>query len=385
LIVKSETSNKVLLREKLRHAVLSGAFKIGDRFDSERNLAREYGVPRNLVGRVLDSLAEEGLVDRKVGRGGTIVLSNQPTHPKMGFRQMSFLLTHFRSWSATDNYFYDIIHGAQDAAKEAGFSLTLWSPPRDKSPAQALEDALAICTEIALVEEEFDDEFVACLQNRNILPIVVNRPSRLPVDTVRADNPSGIRQAMDYLYQLGHRQIGYLGNLHDPNNEEREKSFLASSHQLGLDPAQRVLSHYVDSRKLLKAGLTAGEIALVEESRISEEFLRNHTALLCSNDYVARVVYRKAANLGLRIPQELSVIGFCDIALAESLTPKLTSVKVDSGQIGRRAVQVFLDRQKNPENPKVHSECIPVELHPRESCSRPTGSPSNGQGAFPSQ
>jgi LacI family transcriptional regulator len=358
-----------VLREELRQALLGGSLKIGQRLDSERDLAVKYGISRSLVSKIVNGLVEEGLLTRQAGRAGTIVVSNRPTRMKTRVRQMTCLLTHFRGWSATDNYFYDIIHGAQDAAREAGFSLNLWSPPAHKQLDEAMEDALETCCEIAIVDEEFDDTFVSNLQKRYVRPIVLNRPSRLAVDQVLADNISGIRQAVTYLYKLGHRQIGYVGCPHDPNNPQREQAFIDMSIELGLDQIGRVFHLDVDYRKL-KGVLSSEEIATLEEAKLPEEFLRRQTAIVGSNDYIAKTIYMKAKSIGLSIPRDLSVIGFCDFALAGQLEPKLTSVRIESGQIGRRAVQVFLDRLRNPEDQEPSVQLVPVELRVRESCTQ---------------
>ncbi len=343
--------------------------KIGQRLDSERDLAAKYGLSRSLVSKVVAGLVDEGLLTRQAGRGGTIVVSNRPTRLKTRVRQMTCLLTHFRGWSATDNYFYDIIHGAQDAAREAGFSLNLWSPPAHKQLNEAMHDALETCGEIAIVDEEFDDDFVSNLQKRYVRPIVLNRPSRLNVDRVLADNTSGIRQAVTYLYKLGHRQIGYVGSPYDPNNPQREQAFIDMTIELGLDQIGRVSHLDVDSRKL-KEVLSSEEISTLEEAKLTEEFLRRQTAVLGSNDYIAKAIYGKAKSAGLQIPRDLSVIGFCDFALAGQLEPKLTSVRIESGQIGRRAVQLFLDRLRSEENQEPSIQLIPVELRARESCTQ---------------
>jgi DNA-binding LacI/PurR family transcriptional regulator len=366
------TDSTLQLRQNLRQAVLSGRVKIGDRLGSERKLADEFGIPRSLVGRVLEGLAEEGLVSRNVGRGGTVVLSNNPTRPRTGLKQMTCLLTHFRTWSATDNYFYDLIHGAQEAAREVGYSLNLWSPPANKPLDEAMEDALELCSEFAIVDEEFNDDFVEKLQKRGIRPILLNRPSRLAVDHVLADNASGIRQALTYLYKLGHRRIGYVGNVYDPNNTEREQAFIDIGIELGLDQIGHILPLDVNSRKL-KGILNSTEIALLEEAKLTEEFLRKHTAVLGSNDYVAKAIYQKAKSVGMRVPEDLSVIGFGAFALAGQLEPKLTSVRIESGQIGRRAVQLFLDRLRGPEIFTSRTERILVDLRVQESCTQAGG------------
>jgi len=358
------------LRQNLRQAVIGGQIKVGQRLDSERDLAARYGIPRTTVSHVVSGLVEEGLLARQAGRAGTIVISNHPTRLRSGARQISCLMTHFRHWSPSDNYFYDLIRGAQYAAKEAGFSLNLWSPPDNASLKEALGEALEMCGGLVIVDEEFEDGVAAYLQEHFVRPIILNRPSNLAVDAVLADNVSGIGQVMDYLYKLGHRRIGYVGNPNDPNNQERERTFIDLSTRMGLNQVGHVLRMDVNSRKLAQVGLKSEEIALLEESKLTDAFLRTNTAIIGSNDYVSKGVLQKAKQMRINVPRDLSVVGFGSFALADQLDPKLTSVRIESDQIGRHAVRLFLDRLRDTGDRAAVVERIPVELHVRESCAR---------------
>jgi DNA-binding LacI/PurR family transcriptional regulator len=356
------------VRRDLRQAVLGGSLKVGERLESERQLAERYGLPRTAISEVLGELADEGLLVRKKGRAGTVVASSHPTRLRSGLKQIFLLLTHFRQWSANDNYFYDIIRTIQESAREEGYSLNLWSPPTGRRMEDVLDEVVSSCGGLVLMEEEFGDDVIAGLREQHVWPIVLNRLSQAEADCVAADNPSGVKQAMEYLYRLGHRRIGYMGYLCDPNNRDRENAFLHVSTELGLDQVGHILRIEMDIRKLRKAGLSPEDISLLESAKIPREFLTRHTAVLCSNDYVANSVLRICRENDVKVPSDLSVVGFCDIALAEKTVPPLTTVRIDSEQIGRTAVQLFLERlrQRGQYEPMVRR--IPVQLITRESC-----------------
>ena len=72
------------------------------------------------------------------------------------------------------------------------------------------------------------------------------------------------------------------------------------------------------------------------------------TALFCANDSAARGAFRAAAELGLAIPRDLSVVGFADLDLASFLSPSLTTLRQQPEEIGRRAAQLLLDRIAEP-------------------------------------
>jgi len=360
------------LRRSLRRQVLSGEIPVGERLDSERRLAAEYRLPRSAVARVFAEMEQEGLVSRQVGRGGTVVISNRPVRAVSGPKQITCLLTHFRDFSPVDNYFYDIIHGAQQAARDRGCALGLWSPSGSGSFELLRSNALDSFGPVVLVDEEFGDDIVESLCRQYVRPIVLNRRSHLPVDTVLADNADGMGQAVDHLYRLGHRRGGYVGDLLDPNNVEREGGFLDRTIGLGLDQAGHLLSLSVDTRALNRAGVRNEEIDVLQVRQITDEFISRHTAVVCSNDYIANAVCRKARAMNRAVPGDLSVVGFCDFALASQMAPKLTSVHIDSRRIGRQAVERFFERLDGGDD-EPRTLRIPVDLRVRESTNQREG------------
>jgi DNA-binding LacI/PurR family transcriptional regulator len=95
------------------------------------------------------------------------------------------------------------------------------------------------------------------------------------------------------------------------------------------------------------------------------------TAIFCSNDEQAVGLFRVAADLGLQIPRDLSVIGFDNIALAEMLNPRLTTVGQPIAELGGRAVLRVLERLRGEGSAPPSREMLSTTLQLRESCAPP--------------
>lgn len=161
-------------------------------------------------------------------------------------------------------------------------------------------------------------------------------------DSVVTDNINGAYAAVKYLIQQGHEHIGLVGSYSDsyPSIRERRKGYLRAL-------KYHKISHaYIEDSHFNRAGgYTATMTLLARAPRI--------TAIFACNDEVAVGVYRAAHELGRRIPEDLSVVGFDDIMLAEQLNPALTTVHVDKPMMGMLAVRHLKDRAENPDRPTL--------------------------------
>jgi LacI family transcriptional regulator len=157
-------------------------------------------------------------------------------------------------------------------------------------------------------------------------------------DSVVTDNFSGAYAAVCHLIGRGHRHIALVGSLPDgyPSIEERRRGYIQALAENAV-----VERYFADTHAY---GLETGEMV--------RELLRRHpqvTALFCINDNIASLAMRAAQGAGRRIPEDLSIVGFDNIELAEHLTPALTTMHVDKVSMGRVAVQLLLNRIEHPE------------------------------------
>lgn len=168
-------------------------------------------------------------------------------------------------------------------------------------------------------------------------------------EQVTTDNLAGIGAAVDHLAGLGHRAIGYVGGSDLPPARERSQAFAYHAARRGLVvPAgwSEVVYDHV--------GPTAERIAtlLRQGGRPS--------GIVCANDWGALAVVRAADAAGLRVPRDLSVVGFDDLAMSALATPPITSVRVPCEDLGSLAVRLLLSRRGR----RPPGGCT-VRLHPQ--------------------
>ncbi len=204
---------------------------------------------------------------------------------------------------------------------------------------------------ILMLPEESNDELRAL--QRHGYPFVVVDPRTRPDDgiaAVSAANASGARVATEHLLELGHRRIGAVtGPPGWVATEARRESYRAALAGAGIpfDPALEVAS---DFERAAGASATAVLLALPEPP----------TAIFAFNDAIAVGTMRAAHERGVRVPHDLSVIGFDDIAYATMVGPMLTTILQPLGELGRTAVNLLLRLLERPS-----SEPRQIELSTR--------------------
>jgi len=149
---------------------------------------------------------------------------------------------------------------------------------------------------------------------------------------------SGAYQAVSYLIRQGHCQIGMVGSLPDafPSIEQRRRGYV-----------QALFDNDITERYFADSHMAYDQVA---DSTV--ELLRRQpqvTALFCGNDLTAAAAMQAARSTGRRLPEELSIVGFDNIDLAEHLTPSLTTIQVDKAGLGRLAVLLLTNRAEFPD------------------------------------
>jgi LacI family transcriptional regulator len=180
-------------------------------------------------------------------------------------------------------------------------------------------------------------------------------PSNLP--TVDSQNLAGAVMATEHLIGLGHRRIGFItGRLDLESARLREQGYRTALDQagIGLDPG------------LLQVGRYTGESA---EGPATELLTRHDrpTAIFAANDVMAIRTMEVARNLGLRVPDDVSVVGFDNIPESALATPPLTTIDQSIERMGYEAARLLVDRIANPDLEPEHIS-LPVRLVERHTC-----------------
>ena len=181
----------------------------------------------------------------------------------------------------------------------------------------------------------------------------------LGIPSVHIDNATAASDAMEHLYRLGHRRIGVItGPLVSPLSRDRLAGAAARAKKARAEREMIVMNGDFS----IESGSAAAERLLGRKAR--------PTAIFCFNDEMAMGVYQTAHLRGLRIPHDLSVVGFDDIRFARYFDPPLTTVAQPMRQIGEGTVRLLLEILRHNDKP-AESVTLPHTLVVRSSSAPP--------------
>lgn len=207
---------------------------------------------------------------------------------------------------------------------------------------------------------EADDVLVRTRARRGPVVFVDRLAAGPEVDTVVVDNVGGGRMAAEHLLALGHRRVGVIsGPLSSTPGRERHEGFLEALRRAGVpvDP-----EHVVASDFKVEGGYTAMSRLLSTS--------RPPTAVFSGNNLMTIGAMRSLTDHHVPVPDQMSLLGFDDLELADLLCPPLTVIDRPTFELGSKAAEVLVRRIRDPAAPREHL-VLPVELLLRRSTARP--------------
>lgn len=261
----------------------------------------------------------------------------------------------------TNPFFPEIVHVFERIAVQNDYEILLSSTGNDP---QHMEAAVRRLIErrvdgVAIMTFGMEERLLEDLKLRNVPLVFVDvGPARPRVSNIRIDYQHGIRQAIQHLAALRHRKIAFIaGPLRLKSAEARKRAFLNSMDEIGLKVDSDLI---VEGNHTIEGGIEAFGKILSRSARPS--------AVVCSNDMTALGVMRKAFEEGIRIPADLSIIGFDDIRLAQFVLPALTTVQMSQAELARIAFQALLtETQREEPSPTGTEYVLKTQLVLRES------------------
>ncbi len=248
----------------------------------------------------------------------------------------------------TNPFFGGLLRGAQTAARAAGYAVALIDTDNDRDWGAASAEALRAGPADGLMLFEVDPPPRAAGSE----PIVVIESESRGHPSVRLDAERGTEAAVRHLLELGHRRIGHVASVHDrPTFRLRRRAL----DRLVEGPVARVRSDFT-----LESAREAGRELLTTHPEL--------TAVFCDDDILAAGTYLAVRELGLRIPDDLSVVGFDGLDIGRVLDPPVTTVVADAEELGRVAFELLM-AQFTGKRPR--SRVLAVELTVRGSTAAP--------------
>jgi DNA-binding LacI/PurR family transcriptional regulator len=265
----------------------------------------------------------------------------------------------------TNPFFPELIQGFEDIAVEHGYEILVSSTNYDpKRMSHCIRRMLERKVEgVAVMTFGIEEPLLDQLAKRKVPLVFIDiGPDRPGISLLKVDYQHGIRQGVQHLAALGHRDIAFVtGPMKLHSAQSRKAAFIASLKECGI-PLSR--TWIVEGDHTLEGGITAMEKLLATNPR--------PTAVMCSNDMTAIGVLHKLYRAGLRVPDDLSVIGFDDIHIAEVTIPPLTTVQMSRFELARSAFNALRTHVEEPDASTQKREYnIQTDLIVRES----TGSP----------
>jgi DNA-binding LacI/PurR family transcriptional regulator len=330
-----------------------------DKLPSENELSRQFSVSRITVKKALADLVKAGRIYRIQGKG-TFVADFPPktfqTEPKRK-PAVAVLLPYMNNQHTAL-----LLNGVERVLSEAGYSLLFANTENDQTKEeQKIRDMVeqGVC---GLIVYPVDGESY----NREILqltldsfPLVVMDRYLRGIDTnfVCTDNFKGAREGTAYLISLGHRHIGFISTRVDNTSsvEDRLAGYerALADHQIPIDHRYRIVDFEHEGSK---------------EERIKSFLLNNPemTAIFAVNAGLGLQVMKYAAELGIRVPEELSLIFFDDFELSEFYSVRPTYISQDEKSLGMEAARLLISMMEQPAKRK-NKLFLPPKLIVRES------------------
>jgi DNA-binding LacI/PurR family transcriptional regulator len=289
--------------------------------EAVRQAARELGYRPNAAARALRSGAA-----RVIG-----LLVPDSVHPFFGF----------------------VLRGAQRAAWDAGYAVALIDAGRGAAWEAGSAEALVHGPVDGFLV--FGIDLPPALTGPGALPVVLVERTESKLPGVRLDVEGGMAAGLAHLAALGHTRIGHLTGDYDQQTFIRRRhSWEAHIRASGLDPGD-----------LPSVPTVLRLEAAIDAAREIFEHPANVTAVVCDDDIAAAGLYVAAREDAVRIPEDLSVVGFDDLEISRALDPPLTTVRIDGEALGAAALEVLLGRL---EGRRIKRETVlPVELVERAS------------------
>jgi len=264
----------------------------------------------------------------------------------------------------TNPFFPELIQGFEDVAVGHGYEIligsTNYEPDRMQRCIRRMVERKA--EGVAVLTFGIEEPLLDQLADRNVPMVFVDvGPDRPGISLLRVDYRNGIRQGVQHLAALGHRDIAFItGPIRLHSAQSRLVAFKQSLDECGIEVNPDWI---VEGDHTMEGGIAAADKLLTGA--------RMPTAVMCSNDMTAIGVLHKAYRAGLRVPDELSIIGFDNIHISEMMTPPLTTIQMSCFELAKAAVTAL--RAYVEDTPTKRDYPISTQLVVRASTGYPRG------------
>ncbi|MFC5651834.1 LacI family DNA-binding transcriptional regulator [Paenibacillus solisilvae] len=332
-----------------------------------KDLAKAAGVSITTVSRALNGYSDVNEKTRSRIKRLAKELSYRPNAQAQSLvlkktKTIGVIMSELKAANAKDGLAFEVLCGINDRAGELNYDLILFSTNPNKQLEKSYTD---LCRErnvdgAILQGLRLNDPYLKEVVSQSLFPsVMIDIPlAGERVGHVTTDNVSGARDAVRHLQELGHRRIAMInGHGEAAVSHERLSGYMLGLQEAGIsyDPAL-----VYDGRFSEEGGTEAAGRILSEHSDV--------TAVFCASDIMALGAMRSFELLGKKVPDEVSIVGYDDIAIASYCSPKLTTVRQDKYGMGYQAAQLLIDMLEGRQ--VRHKVMLNNELIVRQSTAR---------------
>lgn len=242
-----------------------------------------------------------------------------------------------------DPFWGEVLHSIDEVCHAASYSLFIMTTHRDKEREKEVVQALVQrgVDGVILCAPQFSEKQSQLIKSYSLPMVIVNNEGSTDSPyLVFNDDINGIRLAARHLISLGHTRIAFLGNaVGGRTTVERERGFRQELRDSGVAVHEEYIR--LTENETLAAGFNGAKELLA--------LTPPPTAIVCYNDVLAVGVYSAVTQVGLRIPEDVSVTGFDDISVAAYLVPPLTTIRQHKSELGSVAANMMLELLKKRE------------------------------------
>ena len=318
----------------------------------QREIAERAGVSPSTVSRVLNNRSGISADVQRLVRETALDLGYVPAAEPAGQIRRISLLTRLAPHGRTlDPFHSGILLGIEAECRRQGISLNFRVLEDAADTAVLLDQLRQPEADGVLLLSVDDDALVREALARELRLVVINADyPELPVDIIRPDRYYGVRCAIRMLIRRGHRRIAHLTSLRCQTFFRHMEAYRAALAEAAIPFDPRLMidcslnpeTAYDACRSLLAAGPP------------------DFTAIFAANDLAALGVIRALQEVGLRVPDDVSIVGCDDIPIAAFVSPPLTTIRIEREELGALAVRRLLDRAAFP-----HQTPLLIEMSTR--------------------
>ncbi len=320
--------------EEQRKKVLTGEYADGERMPYERELCDQYQVDRITVRRALEMLVADGLLEKRAGLG-SFVRSPQAAAPvRAPSRNILFVMAKNTNDinSNPSAYNSELFYAIEQECRQKNYSLFYAVLDQNGDLNSLLNgNSFACLLFVSYIPPAILD---SCAEMGLPAICLNNRHPRLI--SIVPEDERGAYEAVQYLQSEGHQRIGVmLGRAEYYSTRERYRGYCAAMRDAGLA---------MDQQLVLQGDWTfEGARAVLLERLDQSEPAQLPTALFCLNDMMAIGAIDALRERGLRVPEDMSVMGFDNVRQSTYIAPRLSTVAIDVRLMARLAVEKIAD------------------------------------------